>query len=206
MNDGVQQWEKAWQALGQPADPALRDQLVARWGEPHRCYHSLHHLHECLDLFDQVWGLAQRPGEVALALWFHDAFYDPQRSDNEERSAQWAHGSVMRSGLLPEVADRVHALVMATRHQAPPEGADTQLLVDVDLAPLGAPDREFDESSAQIRVEYAHVPEAQYRTGRIGVLQRFLDRPRLYNTAHFYALLETRARNNLKREIASLAG
>src|SRR5688500_14481808 len=122
MSSGLPGWLKTWRELGKPAaDEALYERLVACWGEPHRRYHTLHHLRECLTTFDEVRDEAQRPGEIDLALWFHDAFYDPRRSDNEERSAQWARDSVLEAALPAEVADRVHALVMATRHEGMPE-------------------------------------------------------------------------------------
>ncbi|MDB5871487.1 MAG: hypothetical protein JWQ07_929 [Ramlibacter sp.] len=205
MNALRQGWRQAWDDLGKPADEGLYNQLVASWAEEQRRYHTLQHLGECLALFDGVRGLARRPGEVALALWFHDAFYDARRSDNEQRSAEWARASVLEAGLSAEVADRVHALVMATCHADAPQDPDAQLLVDVDLAILGAATERFDESNGQIRAEYAHVPEAEFRTGRHHILTRFLVRPRLYSTEHFHSALEARARENLQRALARLA-
>ncbi len=199
-------WLKNWQDLGRPAPgDGLCERLTACWAEPHRHYHSLQHLHECLVTFNEVRHLARRPGEVALALWFHDAVYDPGSHDNEARSAQWAHTSAVQAGLSPDVADRVHALVMATCHQAVPQDADARLLVDVDLSILAADAPRFDQSNLQIRAEYAHVPDDKYREGRRAILQRFLERPRLYSTAHFHWLLEARARDNLQRALAQLA-
>jgi predicted metal-dependent HD superfamily phosphohydrolase len=205
MSSGLPGWLHTWQELGAPAaDESLYERLMVCWAEPHRRYHTLHHLRECLTTFDEVRDQAQRPGEIDLALWFHDAFYDPRRHDNEERSAQWAREAVQEAGLPQDVADRVYALVMATRHEAPPEDPDARLLVDVDLASLGAEARRFDEDDLQIRAEYAHVPEIEYREGRRRVLGSFLARPRLYSTDYFHSALEERARNNLRRAIARL--
>ncbi|MDF2467560.1 MAG: hypothetical protein K0Q43_5795 [Ramlibacter sp.] len=139
-------------------------------------------------------------------MWFHDAFYDPKRDDNEGRSAQWARDSVLEAGLPAGIADRLHALVLATRHEAVPEDADAQLLVDVDLAILGSDPARFDESDEQIRLEYAHVPEDKYRAGRRRVLGEFLARPRLYSTDYFYSRYERQARENLSRTLARLGG
>ncbi len=200
-------WRRSWRELGQPeADETLFHRLVACWSEGHRHYHTLQHLYECLDLFEEVRGTAQRPGEIELALWFHDAFYDPRRDDNEERSAQWARDSVLEAGLPADTADRLHALVMATRHEVVPEDADAQLLVDVDLAILGSDAQRFDESDEQIRREYAHVPEDEYRAKRRRVLGEFLARPRLYSTDYFYSRYERQARENLSRALARLGG
>jgi predicted metal-dependent HD superfamily phosphohydrolase len=81
-------WEKAWAANGvKCADPALFARLIGAYSEPHRKYHTRQHLAECLRTLDQVWFLAERPGEVALALWFHDAIYELRAADNEEKSA-----------------------------------------------------------------------------------------------------------------------
>ena len=206
MTSGWPGWRDTWQELGVgSADERLYERLIACWAEPHRRYHTLHHLRECLDTFDEVRGQAQRPGEIGLALWFHDAFYDPRRPDNEERSAQWARDAVLKAGLVPDIADRVHALVMATRHEAVPDEPDARLLVDVDLASLGADASRFDNDDQQIRAEYAHVPETEYRAGRCRVLGNFLARPRLYSTDYFHAALEDRARDNLRRAIARLS-
>ncbi len=205
MSTSVAEWRRTWRELGAPdADDALHEQLIACWSEPHRHYHTLRHLGECLAQFDQVRALAQRPAEIELALWFHDAFYDPARTDNEARSADWARASVLQAGLPPDAAARVHALVMATRHGAVPEDADAQLLVDVDLAILGADAQRFDEYERQVRAEYVHVPEERFREGRRRILSGFVARPRIYSTQHFYRALEERARENLRRAIGRL--
>jgi len=206
MKPGLAGWRRSWRELGQPAQgESLYGRLVGCWSEPHRHYHTLQHLLECLALFEQVRAMAQRPAEVELALWFHDAFYDPQRCDNEERSAEWARNCVLDAGLPRAVADRLHALVMATRHEVAPQDADAQLLVDVDLAILGSDAARFDESDEQIRLEYAHVPEAEFRAGRRRVLGEFLARPRLYSTEWFHARFEKQARENIARALARLA-
>jgi predicted metal-dependent HD superfamily phosphohydrolase len=206
MSVSLASWQRTWQELGVPtADEALYRQLLACWREPQRHYHTLQHLGECLAHFDAAQGFARRPGEVALALWFHDAIYDPRRDDNELRSAQWARTGMMDAQCGAHAADRVHALVMATRHKEVPQDADAQLLVDIDLSILGAPAERFDQSDEQIRAEYAHVPEAPYREGRRRILGGFLARPRLYSTEYFHSRLDERARTNLQRALARLA-
>ncbi|HET6827933.1 MAG TPA: N-methyl-D-aspartate receptor NMDAR2C subunit, partial [Ramlibacter sp.] len=187
-------WQRMWEELGaQGSQQALFNQLIAAYSERHRHYHTLQHLRECLQSFEAARTRAQRPAEVELALWFHDAVYDVHRDDNEERSAEWAAMAVRNAGLQDAVAQRVHALVIATKHKALPVDPDAQVLVDVDLAILGAAQERFDESDMQIRREFAHVPEAEFRTGRCAVLRCFLERPRLYTTEAFHQALEERA-------------
>lgn len=197
-------WTAAWQALGVTApDDALRLELQRRYGEPQRHYHTMQHLGECLAWFDQEQALAERPGEVALALWFHDAIYDVHAHDNEARSADWALQALQAAGASDASADRVHALVMATRHDAVPEGRDAELLIDIDLSILGAERARFDEYERQVHAEYGFVPEEIRLPRRRAILQRFLDRLAIYATPRMHALLEARARENLQRSIAT---
>ena len=200
-------WQRLWTELGaQTINGGLFNQLVQAYGERHRHYHTLHHLRECLLHFDAASSLARRPAEVELGLWFHDAVYDPQRADNEERSADWARSSVVAAGCDPVIAGRVHALVMVTKqHAAPAEDADAALLVDIDLAILGAAPARFDEYEQQVRAEYAHVAEAAFRAGRGEVLRGFLQRPAIFTTDVFREALEQRARENLTRSLAAMA-
>ena len=198
-------WQRLWRELGaDPVPNGLYNQLVAAYSEPHRHYHTLQHLRACLAHLDAAATLAQHPAEVELGLWFHDAVYDPRLGDNEERSAEWAWRSILAAGCDEEVAQRVQRLVLATKGHDASDDPDARLLLDIDLAILGAAPARFDEYEQQIRAEYAHVPDAQFRTGRAAVLSAFLERPRIYLTSAFHDALEHRARENLGRSLADL--
>lgn len=194
-------WQRAWTQLGLQPPANLRERLISAYKEPHRRYHSLQHLRECIAHFGSALELAVHPGEVELALWFHDAIYELQSKDNEQRSAEWAVNEMTRSGVQADQTRRVHALIMATCHTAIPGDPDQQLLVDIDLAILGAEPARFAEYDAQVRAEYNWVPEVLYRVKRREVLQSFLDRTVIYNTAHFQACHEQQARLNLQAAI-----
>ena len=220
-------WHQIWTGLGiGDADPALLPALLARYSEPHRKYHTLEHLDACLGNFALVRDHTTHPSEVELALWFHDAIYEipargnerragpppskfaPQlaerRYPNERQSADWARAALVGAGAAPEVAQRVHALVMVTCHDRLPQTSDEALLLDVDLAILGAPPVLFDVYEAQIGAEYCSVPEPVRRSRRQRILQGFLDRERIFHSEYFGNRLEAQARNNLVRSITAL--
>ncbi|MBV1776507.1 N-methyl-D-aspartate receptor NMDAR2C subunit [Burkholderiaceae bacterium DAT-1] len=190
-------WQATWSSLGLIPNPDCFDELIARYSAPHRHYHGLQHLAECLQLFRAFAASAEHPSEVEIALWFHDAIYEPLRHDNEQRSADWAHDVLLTAGAAHPIADRVHALIMATRHTAEPEGLDAQLVVDIDLAILGAAPERFAEYERQVRAEYGHVPGFLFRRKRQAILKQFLSRPALYGTASMRDRFELRARENL---------
>lgn len=200
IDEGLPQrsWQRAWAALGVSAPEGLMQQLIDAWAEPQRHYHSLQQLCECLALLEPALDLAQHPCEVELALWFHDAVYDPQGKGNEARSADWAVEALAQAGAGREVQQRMRALIMATSHNAEPEGGDARLLVDIDLAILGADAARFAEYGEQVREEYRWVPGLIYQAKRREVLAGFLARPAIYGTARFRERFEGRARENLR--------
>lgn len=198
MTDFHSSFSRAWTGIGANSPgAALLDQLLAAYAEPQRKYHTAQHLSECLQLFDGVRTLAQAPAEVEIALWFHDAVYDVKASDNEAQSAQWAQRALAAAAVQPEVITRVVDLVMVTRHTGEPSQPDQRLLVDVDLAILGADVERFAEYEQQIRDEYSFVPGWLFRRKRKAILRTFIERPRIYGTDHFYKALEQAARRNL---------
>jgi predicted metal-dependent HD superfamily phosphohydrolase len=185
----------------------LAFQLIASaYADPARHYHNTRHIADCLREFQPVRALCERPLAVAAALLFHDYVYAPTRHDNEERSADEAAMALAALRWPPLTIDAVRSMILATRHAHPPDSADAAIVVDIDLAILGKPADEFDAYERAIRQEYAHVPAAEFRTGRAAVLRNFLARPRIYATDHFAARYEMRARQNLGQSIASLEG
>jgi len=194
-------WHRAWTNLGREAPEGLKQQLLDAYAEPQRHYHTQQHLSECLAHLEDVIDRSNTPGEVEVSLWFHDAIYQPKAKDNERRSADWAASSLATAGLDGAVIERVRGLIMATCHDAVPTDPDQQLLVDIDLAILGAPRDRFAEYDRQIRAEYAWVPSLVYGWKRRQVLRGFLSRPDLYLTPIFKARLETRARDNLRAAV-----
>jgi predicted metal-dependent HD superfamily phosphohydrolase len=193
-------WERAWRGVGGAgAGTGLRDELLEAWSEPQRRYHTLRHLRDCIALLEPELAQAAHAAEVELALWFHDAIYDPRAPDTEQRSADWAERSLAAAGVAADARSRVRALVMATRHAAEPEGPDEELLVDMDLAILGAPRERFDEYEVEVREEYAWVPGPVFRHKRRQILAEFMARPSIYSTPVFALRLEATARANLER-------
>ncbi|MDP4024612.1 hypothetical protein Q8W71_18460 [Methylobacterium sp. NEAU 140] len=188
--------EAAWRALD------------AGYGAAGRHYHGWGHVADLLAGHDAVRALPDFAGldhdALALAIVFHDAVYDTGRADNEARSADLlaAHAG----DAAAEAVRAAMAMIRATAAHEPGADPATRLMLDLDLAVLGAQPPVYAAYAAAIRREYGAVPEAAWRLGRAGVLGRFLARPRLYGTAHFRDRLETAARANLAAEAATLRG
>ena len=201
----LQRWAQVWERLGAGSgDPVLFHQLQDRYAEPQRAYHNVQHIQECLNHLDQAQSLADQPAEIEMAIWFHDAIYDSRRTDNEIRSAGWAQNVLLSRQIAPPKAQRVYELILATQHDHKPTTADAALLIDIDLSILGQPPARFALYDQAIRREYDWVPAATFRTRRSAVLQHFLDRPRIYQTDHFYSRFEAQARQNLAQALALL--
>jgi predicted metal-dependent HD superfamily phosphohydrolase len=203
----LSRWRAAWRALGVEApDDALFRQVMDRHAEVHRAYHTAEHLDDCLARLDLLRGEAEHPAEVELAIWFHDAIYDPGSPDNERRSAEWAREACLGAGVPRAVTARIESLVLATRHDAPPTTTDGRVIADADLGILGAAPDRFDRYEQQVRQEYARVPAPRFRRERRRILEGFLARPRIYLTEAGLRQLEAPARENLRRAIRRLGG
>ncbi len=194
-------WRALWRTVASGDSEAVYQGLAARYAEPHRAYHTLEHIGECLLHLDSARRLLSRPAAVELALWFHDAVYDPRRADNEEQSARLARHVLLTEGVEMGLVESVAAMIRLTSHERDDLEGDAAVLCDVDLAILGAEPERFDRYDAAIRREYDWVPEEIYNRGRGRVLARFLDRPHIYHSPFFRDGREKRARENIARAI-----
>jgi predicted metal-dependent HD superfamily phosphohydrolase len=194
-----------WKRIGAKGDPSpLADFFFKAYSEPHRHYHNLRHISECLNELDSAAELASSAEAVELALWFHDVVYDTNAHDNEEQSALLARRWLADAGVENALIEKTCNLVLATKDHNVTLDRDAALVVDVDLSILGQPERRFLEYEQQIRAEYAWVEARLFARKRAEILEEFLSRPRIYSTGPFYDRYEKRARFNLQTSIAAL--
>jgi predicted metal-dependent HD superfamily phosphohydrolase len=195
-------WQAYWVDLNaKGSGQALMQSVWEAYGEKQRHYHTVQHLEECLSLFEQYQYLAKSPAEIAMAIWFHDAVYDVYAHDNEEQSARWAKTSLIEHGVDISSVHRVVDLILATKHDHEPSDADAILLVDIDLAILGADPARFDEYEQQVRDEYAYVLDAVFYPKRAEILTAFLSRESIYKTPALNSRFEAQARTNLEKAL-----
>lgn len=190
-----------------PAAPYGED-LLARWAEPQRRYHTTDHLIAVLDRIDEllVDVRAPDPSAVRLAAWFHDAVYLPERSTNEDRSARLAERALPEAGVSEARTEEVARLVRITADHDPAEGdLNAELLCDADLAVLAGSPEEYGAYAAAVREEYGFVPDDVFREGRANVLRQLLGLPCLFRTPVGYARWEEAARRNMATELELLS-
>jgi predicted metal-dependent HD superfamily phosphohydrolase len=209
-------WDHLW------ADPSLArkagEELVDRWREPHRVYHTTLHLAAALDTLDTLDtvggdgenGASERAlWRARLALWFHDAVHDGVARQDEQRSAELVAellGPLAGTGISDEDIDEIARLVMVTAdHDPAPDDVVGGLVSDADLAVLGGSPAVYTRYTHQVRAEYCDVPDSLFRAGRSEVLRTLLDGGPLFRTAPGAARWQAAAEANLREELAVLA-
>ena len=193
--------EKSWFELHRHyhfSEPQkIFNKLIAAYSEKQRAYHTLQHLYECLILLESIRSDLNDANAVELALWFHDAIYDPQAKDNELKSAE-LFGRYMAQDLSVEIVKKIKRWIIATQKHTSTDELDLQFLLDIDLAILAASPERFEEYEQQIQQEYAWVDPDVYSIKRKEVLAHFYQTESLYQTEYFQQNFEQRARRNLK--------
>jgi predicted metal-dependent HD superfamily phosphohydrolase len=200
-----ERWMACWRSVRAAGDPdGWYARLALAYREPHRHYHNGQHIAECLSEFDHARHLIQEPAAVELAIWFHDAVYDPKAEDNEERSAEMAECSLAHAQLAGTFIEGVRKLVMATKRHEAKTDSDEAVMVDVDLSILGQGEKRFAEYEEQIRREYEWVPARVFASKRAEILERFFGRKQIFHTEWFREKYERSARRNLEASVTGL--
>jgi len=173
--------------------------LSSLYAEDHRKYHNMSHIDRMLGWLDAT---GEGIDSVELAIWFHDAIYDPLGKDNEALSARYFTDH-LGSSVSSSLNEDVERLIMATDASRPRTGReDENLIIDIDLSILGASPKDYAAYRDAIRHEYSAVPEGKFTAGRAAILRRFLSQP-IYSTG-FFGQLESQARLNIQGELESL--
>lgn len=197
-----ERWSKLMHVLGFDDNTKVFHALCKAYSEKHRHYHTREHIEACLSHLDRCITQASEPREIELAIWFHDSVYRPFSRNNEKKSAEWAVRFLLENSAPSLLIERVRRLIQVTDHATPTQTKDESLLVDIDLAILGATAQTYAAFEAAVRQEYRWIPACIYRKQRIAMLNRFLQRPRIYQNEPFYSEREQQARANLAAAIA----
>src|SRR4051812_37444173 len=142
--DSVQDLRETWVNFLRSwrIDPPLAsrafEEIVQSYTGPGRYYHTLDHIREVLGTVERLASFAGNPNAVRLAAWLHDVIYDSRASDNEERSAEYAERLCAELS-IPD-GRQVTELIRKTKTHDAGEDADARVLLDADLAILGADD------------------------------------------------------------------
>ncbi|MEQ1706844.1 MAG: hypothetical protein ABL864_00755 [Terricaulis sp.] len=187
-----------WRALAGEGNDDLGEALISAWRAPQRKYHDQGHLTWLLDEADGRAPASKEPRFVGFAIWFHDAIYEPGRSDNEARSAGWARAALADDPIL---ANRVAQVIEMTKNHWEGQAlGDAALFLDMDIAILGAARNIYRDYARGVRQEFAQFPDAVYGTGRCTFLDSACARARLFRTDYYESLLASQARANMSWE------
>ena len=208
---------RAWESL-LPGHTALGEDLLERYEQPHRKYHTSVHLSEMLTALKTLYKRhhTATPRAVLLAAWFHDAVYEANPGDDEAASADLARTALTplaSTGFLTNrgVTAIAHLIELTASHQLA-DGieeytsgaltrADAEFFLDADLAILAADSPRYTRYVAGVRAEYAHYAPDAFTRGRAAILQGFLNRTAIYASDTAHLLWDAPARLNLRTEL-----
>ena len=212
----IRWWTQDVTALSPRADPrevaATGANLLERWAEPQRRYHSTRHLVEMFWALEDLTDAGELSDTDAtlgrVAAWLHDAVYEPSAvvGANESASAELAETLLPRLGLgAHDVTTVVELVRMTADHTVRRDSALHRAFHDADLWILASPESRFDEYCGQVRDEYASVPEPLFRVARAQILRDLVGAHGSYRTGHGRTHWDPPARVNLDRELARLS-
>eukprot|EP01102_Stenamoeba_stenopodia_P004932 TRINITY_DN15437_c0_g1_i1.p1 TRINITY_DN15437_c0_g1~~TRINITY_DN15437_c0_g1_i1.p1 ORF type:complete len:265 (-),score=74.90 TRINITY_DN15437_c0_g1_i1:93-887(-) len=212
-----------------PSVAPVDNQVLNKWWskidsaywQPTRFYHTMQHINSMLrthhtdrnSFAAKNFNNPRTSVLIDLAIIFHDIVYDPKAKDNEEKSAAMWRDFVKESKMVTaDEVEKVASWILATKNHTatPPTTKDTDpelaLFLDIDLLILSAPLKEYNDYAANVRLEYSHLSDQDFQKGRLEVLKGFAASSRLFFTDPFHRFYESKAKENIAREIKSLEG
>jgi predicted metal-dependent HD superfamily phosphohydrolase len=186
---------------------SIFEKIISSYSNKSRHYHDLSHLQKMFETILTFESILLNPDCVHFAIWFHDIIYDAKRSDNEERSAEYAKNELRKLNTDATLINSVSDLILHTKTHTiinKNESIDMQFFLDTDLVILGGNENEYIKYLEGVRKEYDHVPAILYKMGRKKILKKFLEQKYIYRTNEFRVRFEKKARENIQFEIDQL--
>ena len=181
----------------------LWKEIEEQYSESSRHYHNLLHLENLVSELFPVREKFTDWNVVVFAVVYHDIVYKASKSNNEEKSADFAVKRLNGIEVPEESVGRCRKFILATkRHEQVDDEID--LFTDADLAVLGRSPDDYRIYANQVRKEYSIYPDFLYNPGRKKVLLHFLEMQSIFKTSFFRDKYEASARRNLENELGYL--
>ena len=179
--------------------------IISSYSEPHRYYHNLNHIEDCMKMFDMVRYNINNMLDIELAIYFHDIVYDPLAKDNEVRSADIAFERI--SHINENLANRIKDLVLFTEYSKTFNKSHSNMdfiyLRDIDFHTMGT--EAYWKNAKDIRKEFSCYTDEEFYQGRIKFLQMILDNGRIFESTYFLGTgYNDRALHYIEQEIEQI--
>jgi predicted metal-dependent HD superfamily phosphohydrolase len=182
----------------------LWNEVETTYSSKKRHYHTLAHLENLLQQLLAVKTKIKDWDTVLFTLYYHDIIYNPLKTTNEEKSAEFSENRMQLVGVPQPIIDNCVNQILATKKHNLSADSDTNIFTDADLSILGQPWELYEQYYKQVRKEYAFYPDLIYIPGRKKVLQHFLQMKQIFKTDYFFERFEGQAKENLKEELQQL--
>jgi len=157
------------------------DEILNRWSEPQRHYHTIKHLQ---DLMNKIIALHKKGTisdleceKLVLIALFHDIVYEPLSSTNEEDSAKMFMDNIDINSAPNDIKTHIdeicQAILDTKRHQ--PSTWISKIFCGMDMSIVNSTYDELLEWENGIWNEFNAVGKEKYKAGRLSFLKKIVD-------------------------------
>ena len=115
----------------------LWNEIELNYSSKNRFYHTLSHLENLLNQLLEVKSEIKDWNCILFTLFNHDIIYKSTKSDNEEKSADFAVERMIQLSVSKLVIESCKNQILATKSHLSNENFDTNYFLDADLSVLG---------------------------------------------------------------------
>lgn len=182
----------------------LWNEIEENYSKKNRHYHTLEHLENLLIQLSKIKDKIQDWNCILFTLFYHDIIYKATKSDNEQKSADFAEEKMLQLSIPKTLIEKCKNQIMATKTHLLNQNSDTNYFTDADLSVLGQDWNSYQDYFKNVRKEYSIYPDLLYNPGRRKVLNHFLAMEKIYKTDYFSQKFESNAKLNLQKELEFL--
>lgn len=150
-----------------------QEDIIKRWNEKHRKYHTISHLEDLIQQINTYNGLSPKEYDMlTLTAIFHDVIYNPRRGDNEVQSAEFFLNHIAMNKDIPDIQE-IATMIRDTKNHTPSTHL-SGIFSNMDMSIVRRPYPELLKWEDEISYEYSHLPRIVYVIGRVRFLRQMI--------------------------------